>query len=162
MTPTSGDSDPFRTLDQDDETVVAKLGSLFERLFEIERHQDDQRTNPAFKEEFGEELKVDLARIQSRITQKLTDLLDFPPRFCGHFAGLSGLAKDRHTREKLVFIMTKFPEGESELDRQLKNVIEAARQCIKCITQIHINKPTHEIDSPSAPSPPATSTRTTS
>jgi hypothetical protein len=73
-----------------------------------------------------------LKRIEQQIQDFLeTDLLRYPP---GHLRVHGPKLKDFHAVapfEKSVFIMTKFPDGRSPRDAQLKVVISEVKQSIK-------------------------------
>jgi hypothetical protein len=112
------------------ENLDARLIDELRFLFETERNRvqeklEFERKYPsAFRDEHIDGYTADINNWRKKIETRLTDLLRYPP----HHDHLKDKLKDFHQGaafEKSVFIMTKFPEGLTPLDDQLRQVINA-------------------------------------
>jgi hypothetical protein len=74
--------------------------------------------------------KDQIQRIQYHKLQTLQELLRFPPHLYKHAPKLAEFALEGGY-EQSVFIMTKFPEGDTEKDRALRRVIQAVKTAVK-------------------------------
>jgi hypothetical protein len=117
-----------------DETlaVLAKLLKLELRLERDRRENLEDATLPkAFRDERDAGLIQQVESVRREKRQRLHELVRYPPFHDRHFSKL-GLFHDNAGRsyEKSVFIMTKFPEGNSPLDAQLRGVIDAVKAAV--------------------------------
>jgi hypothetical protein len=61
----------------------------------------------------------------------LRELIECPPHHQRHVAQLSTFRANVGPRSRTVFVMTKYPEGDSALDRQLQHVISVVEESVK-------------------------------
>lgn len=115
--------------------VLPVLGILLEK----EKSQDAQRIAnltdanlpKALRDELDATYIKQIEQIRKAIVQELMKLVRYPPFHDRHFQKLNGYYDHTHgSYEKCVFIMTKFPEGESKLDQKLKAVIQSVRAAV--------------------------------
>jgi len=80
---------------------------------------------------------------EDKIKAKLLKFVQYPPHFSKHLEKLSEFYSDGSTFSKNVMIMTKFPEGKSNLDTALNKIIKVTIKAIQdCgfIPQIAFNR----------------------
>ena len=116
-----------------DETLAAlpKLLRLESKL-ERDRRQnlDDATLSKAFRDERDAALLQQLESVRREQRLRLGDLVRYPPFHDRHFSKLPQFNGVAQPFEKSVFIMTKFPEGASQLDTELETVIGTVRAAI--------------------------------
>lgn len=71
-----------------------------------------------------------ISSLRRRAKDKLEEFRRFPPHHLRHFEFLRQLHQDGDY-DRSVFIMTKFPEGDSEADTQLRQVIAAVAEEVR-------------------------------
>ena len=115
--------------------TLAILAQLVKRELKLERDRrknlDDATLSKAFRDEQDAGLLQQVESVRRETRLRLDELVRYPPFHDRHFAKL-GPFHDNGGRsfEKSVFIMTKFPEGSSPLDAQLRGVIEAVKASV--------------------------------
>lgn len=107
-------------------------------LFEVERQQLAQRKknyrsrNPALADEMDQIMARHASDWEQKVAERLRALIQFPEHHERHNALLAAF-EEEGTFEQSVFIMTKFPEGNTAKDRALRRVIAtveaAVREC---------------------------------
>lgn len=101
-------------------------------LFEVERQQLAQRKknyrsrNPALADEMDQIMARHASDWEQKVAERLRALVQFPEHHGRHNALLPVFEEDG-TFEESVFIMTKFPEGNTPKDRALRRVIAAVQ-----------------------------------
>ena len=73
-----------------------------------------------------ERVRVELTACRAEMDELVKLLLRVPPWHSRHRTALGPFFKDGDF-ESSVFVMTKFPEGDGELDQQLKGIIDTVR-----------------------------------
>lgn len=81
------------------------------------------------KDEMQAEVEARIDAYENRKTKALLELVKFPPQHLRHFPILADFHK-AGSYDKSVFIMTKFPEGDTPLDAELKRVIKAVQTAV--------------------------------
>jgi hypothetical protein len=105
-------------------------------FFELEREALSKKDS-AYQGKFSAALQDELALVIDEhlkkwghlINKTLEKFRDFPPQHNRHFEKLEEFWKDGSFEES-IFIMTKYPEGNSPIDKQLQKVIDAVSVCI--------------------------------
>lgn len=113
-------------------TEIAKLLTLEARTERDRRRnfQDAERPK-AFRDERDAALVKELERLRDDKRRRLDELVRYPPFHDRHFSKIDQFYTAVNCSfEKCVFIMTKFPEGNSALDTQLKRVIDAVQSVV--------------------------------
>jgi hypothetical protein len=96
-----------------------------------EKNSRDAEKSKAFRDEYDASLATELERIRRDKQSRLDDLVRYPPFHDRHFTKLGQFhAVANCSFEKCVFIMTKFPEGTTAQDLQLKKVIGAVEASV--------------------------------
>lgn len=117
-----------------DETLaeIAKLLRL-ETKTERDRRsnfQDAERPK-AFRDERDAALVNELERLRADKKLRLDELLRYPPFHDRHFSKIHPFHNAANgSFEKCVFIMTKFPEGTTTVDAQLRAVIDTVQAAV--------------------------------
>jgi hypothetical protein len=114
------------------ESIINELRNLFEVGFRMRDGLEGIKRalqNPDYQEVVNLHTKQ-LIDWDELIKEKLKRLLSFPPCHSRHFSKL-GIFHSVATFRDSVFIMTKFPEGESDADAELTKVINTVSQAIK-------------------------------
>jgi hypothetical protein len=119
-------------------TTEQTLDEILKLLkLELETEQDRQnninnvKKTKAFRDEFDALLAKELDRIRAAKQRQLDELMRYPPFHDRHFAKLGPFHNaNSGSFEKCVFIMTKFPEGNTAEDQQLKKVIDSVKAAI--------------------------------
>lgn len=94
--------------------------------------QDIGKQNPALQDEMDTFLNNHIKDCQKKMNDKLLNLLRYPPHHIRHLDKLKDFhSTDNTCPEKSVFIMTKFPEGNNDVDNNLKNIINLVSKTIK-------------------------------
>jgi hypothetical protein len=87
---------------------------------------------PALLDEMDKALTERLKERQDGIRQKMMQVLQNPPHYARHFEKLDEFHMDcKSSYNTAVFIMTKFPNGNTLLDRQLIKVIETVKKSVE-------------------------------
>ncbi|RII29633.1 MAG: hypothetical protein CXR30_09925 [Geobacter sp.] len=94
-----------------------------ERLRDLETQLDKDPLYGEYIESQAERLRGELIACRNDMDHLVKLLLRVPPWHSRHRTALSSFFKNGDF-EKSVFIMTKFPESDSENDKKLKNIIE--------------------------------------
>ncbi len=81
------------------------------------------------KDEIQAEIGEDIQNYEARQAKALEELVTFPPQHLRHFPKLVEF-HNISLYEKSVFIMTKFPEGNTPLDAELERVIKAVQDAV--------------------------------
>jgi len=77
------------------------------------------------------QLSAQIEEIQRQKLQLLEEFLRYPPHHDRHFSKLQTLlGKPDYAYDKLVFIMTKYPEGDDEPAKQLGNIIKVVQDTV--------------------------------
>jgi hypothetical protein len=114
-----------------DPSVLENLRSLFE--MELKRIAEKKKfikdNSPARVDELIDSYDAEIQIWRKRIEVYLHDLLRYPPY---HFHLKDKIEEFHQVSEydKTVFIMTKFPEGQTQTDQELGQVISAVEQAI--------------------------------
>jgi hypothetical protein len=91
----------------------------------------DAALSKAFRDERDAALLQEIERVRREKRARLDELLRYPPFHDRHFSKLGSFhGSPGFSFEKSVFIMTKFPEGNSPMDTQLARVIDSVRVAI--------------------------------
>jgi hypothetical protein len=115
-----------------EETLVA-LQIYFKSVAGLKEELNEvlQSTLPKYqKDEIQADIEMRINAYENRKAKALTELVTFPPQHLRHFPKLA----DFHQAapyEKSIFIMTKFPEGQTPLDQELKRVITAVQDAVR-------------------------------
>jgi hypothetical protein len=118
------------------EQNIKELRVLFERekaaVRERERLQKIGRTNPAFQDELDAVATEHISNWEKRINDKLEGSLRCPPHHQRHSSKLKEFYNTYQSKyENSIFIMTEFPEGNKDGDKNLIKVIDAVRASIR-------------------------------
>ncbi len=119
--------------------ILNTLGALASKA-EAEWQQLRQSPLPEFIQvDYEQRFEAQIAQARKHQRELLNELVHFPPHCIEHAANID----DFHLAspyEKSVFIMTKFPDGESpRKDEELSRVIKAAREAVtKCGFVSHV------------------------
>jgi hypothetical protein len=106
--------------------AIDRLRPLFKRESEEAQKREGSYNNP---NEMEIQERLD-ALLRGMIRETLQDLLRFPPHHSRHEKILTDFyGKDRY--EQCVFIMTKFPQGDTGNDKKLDEVIRATSAAVK-------------------------------
>jgi hypothetical protein len=112
--------------------ILSELRSLFEHEYRKRESLKDITRSlqiPTSQEVLDIE-KQQTYEWENFIKDKLKYFFMFPPQHSRHFSMLDEFNKVAKY-EKSIFIMTKFPEGESQSDVELTNVITAVSKAIR-------------------------------
>jgi hypothetical protein len=83
----------------------------------------------AFRDEQDAILQTQIDGVRRQKERTLSELITFPPQHDRHSQLLEAF-HNTGSYDKSVFIMTKFPEGDTQLDKELKRVIKAVRDVV--------------------------------
>jgi hypothetical protein len=117
------------------ERTLDEIAKLLKRESSTERARDknlrDAEKSKAFRDEYDASLAKELERIRRDKQSRLDDLVRYPPFHDRHFSKIEPFHDAaKGSFEKCVFIMTKFPEGATAQDLQLKTVISAVEASV--------------------------------
>lgn len=114
------------------DSMISALRYLFEGVtrtqIRIESLSCHLLENPTYQGELDEEHKKMLDFL-TQIKENLQIFISFPPFHMRHMNQLEAFHRGSNFEES-IFIMTKYPEGESEIDTALKRVINMVSQTI--------------------------------
>lgn len=115
--------------------TLAALAELVKRELRLERERrrnnEDATQSKAFRDEQDARLQEQVQSVQRQTRLRLDELVRYPPFHDRHFNKLEQFHDNAgRSFEKSVFIMTKFPEGNSPLDVQLRGVIDAVKAAV--------------------------------
>jgi hypothetical protein len=116
------------------EEAAKQLRKLFKEQFDLQDDLDrlSDQASSAEADERALEYNREIAAKKQEIRAYLEhDLIRYPPHHYGEHASKLRDFHDVAPYEQSVFVMTKFPEGDSDKDRALKVVIEAVKAGIK-------------------------------
>jgi hypothetical protein len=82
------------------------------------------------KDELQADIEARINAYEDRKAKALFELVKFPPQHLRHFPKLVEFHQSAQY-DKSVFIMTKFPEGGTPLDAELKRVITAVQEAVR-------------------------------
>jgi len=110
------------------EQTLEEIAKLLKREASTERAKErnlrDAEKSKAYRDENDALLAKELERIRRDKQVQLDQLVRYPPFHDRHFSKLKPFHDvGNGSFEKCVFIMTKFPEGETPQDLQLKKII---------------------------------------
>lgn len=97
-----------------------------ERLRKLESELDRDPLYADYLERQVERARVELAACRTDMDDLVKLLLKVPPWHSRHRTALGAFLKEGDS-ESSVFVMTKFPEGDGELDQRLNGIIELVR-----------------------------------
>lgn len=115
-----------------EETLIT-LQMYFNRVAKLKEELVEALHSPlpkTKKDEIQTDIETQIKIYETRQTQALAELITFPPYHLRHFPKLEEFHKIA-PYDKSVFIMTKFPEGATALDAELKRVIKAVEDAVK-------------------------------
>lgn len=106
-------------------------------LFEGERQQQAMRKKiyrsgrtPAFADEVDQMMARHVEAWEEKVAARLRMLMQFPEHHDRHDARLEAFEEEGAFGES-VFIMTKFPEGDTARDRALQRVIDTVQSAVR-------------------------------
>jgi hypothetical protein len=108
--------------------TLQSLRFVFKREVQLEHDRAEVLNSPlghAMRDEQDQEIRAGINANEQRKKRILEDYARFPPHHARHFSQLEEFQK-ASPFERSVFIMTKYPEGDTLLDQQLRDVIKAA------------------------------------
>ena len=114
------------------DSIINELRNLFELGYKMQDSLEDIKRSLQ-NQTYQEVLNIHNTQLiawDELIKEKLERLLSFPPCHSRHFAKLDTFHSVA-TFHTSVFIMTKFPEGDSEADAGLTNIINTVSKAIK-------------------------------
>jgi hypothetical protein len=116
--------------------TLALLGKLveLETRYELERRENltDATLPKAFRDERDAMLAQQIDNIRREKLRGLGELVRYPPFHVRHFDKLADYYKAAGCSfDKSVFIMTKFPDGNTAEDKQLQEIIDAVRDAVR-------------------------------
>jgi hypothetical protein len=116
------------------EEIINTLSPLFELEAQLEQQRVNMLSNvrllKALRDEQDEAMQKQIVELGRYKYKALGDLVAFPPHHIRHFQELA-IFHDNKPFEKSVFIMTKFPEGDTALAQELRRVITAVQTAIQ-------------------------------
>jgi len=115
-----------------DETLIT-LRVYFNRVVRLREELEECLHSPLpkpKKDEIQADIEKQINVYETRQTEALAELVTFPPFHLRHFPKLQEFHQAA-SYDKSIFIMTKFPEGETALDAELKRVIKAVEDAVK-------------------------------
>ncbi len=106
------------------DSIILELRGLFEHEYRMRESARSLQT-PSLQDPLNKQA----SQWESLIKEKLRELVCFPPHHSRHQSRLDGFhVKAKY--EQSIFIMTKFPDGDTQLDKQLTAVINAVSKAI--------------------------------
>lgn len=109
---------------------------LLDQLFKKEQALEDERRDllnsplpPAWRDEQDSQIKSRIEKLDAYKRDLVEDVLRFPPQHRRHAQAVEAFHKTC-AYEKAVFIMTKYPDGNDTLDRELEAVIAAVTDVV--------------------------------
>lgn len=93
-----------------------------------------------------ERLEENLRAYRSAVREQLESCLRYPPGHVRHFSLLEQF-HEIAPFEKSVFIMTKYPEGDREVDRELRSLIDCVKFVVKtfgCVPRLANERNYHD------------------
>ena len=114
-----------------EETLVA-LHLYFKSVAGLKEELNEvlESTLPKYqKDELQADIEARISAYESRKAKILSELVKFPPQHLRHFPKLA----EFHLiapYDKSIFIMTKFPEDDTPLDKELERVIKAVQDAV--------------------------------
>lgn len=117
------------------ERTLEEIAKLLRREASTERAREknlrDADKSKAYRDENDALLAKELERIRAEKQGQLDELVRYPPFHDRHFSLLNNFhAPAKGSFEQCVFIMTKFPEGNTAEDLQLQKIISAVEDSI--------------------------------
>lgn len=111
--------------------TISKLRVLYERELEARRKlaMSTDSTSDDLQERILARYRDDVQWAIQLIHETLHEFQQFPPRHSRHFQKLEDFKEDG-AYDQSIFVMTKFPVGDEDRDRNLQNVIEVTRRTI--------------------------------
>jgi hypothetical protein len=112
--------------------TLSILQVYFKRIVRLQEDLADCLNSPLpkpKKDEIQAEIGEDIQNYEARQAKALDELVTFPPQHLRHFPKLVEFHNNA-PYEKSVFIMTKFPEGNTALDAELERVIKAVQDAV--------------------------------
>jgi len=127
----------IKTLDQ----VISELRMLFDSergaIKDREKYQKMGAQSAGFQDELDDMATKYIKVIENKIANTLGNLVRFPPHYRRHSDQLKVFyEKYKSSYENSIFVMTKFPDGDSDEDSRLKEdinlVLESIKACGYC------------------------------
>jgi hypothetical protein len=101
------------------------------RIAERMANLTDANLPKALRDELDSTFLEQISQVRKATLRELDKLVRYPPFHSRHFYKLAEYYEHAGCGyEKSVFIMTKFPEGDSPLDQQLRRVIKAVKTVV--------------------------------
>ena len=114
------------------EDTLTSLKEYYKRTAGLEEEERDMLNSPlpkAEKDEMQADFEDQIQKFEGRKAKVLRELVTFPPQHIRHFPKMDEFYS-YGSYDKSVFIMTKFPEGDSALDKELQRVIAAVKDAV--------------------------------
>jgi hypothetical protein len=113
--------------------IISELRPIFNLVHTMRKSADEvarSLQNPTYQEQAMGIHEQQINQCEDLIKYIIQDFLSFPPHHSRHFSNLVPFYAGK-SYEDLVFIMTKFPEGESQADAELTRVINTVSKAIE-------------------------------
>ena len=109
---------------------------VLEYLVRAQVQKEDERKQlsnsglpPAFEDEKRSELDREIQKMRQQFIEHLERIELFPSRHVRHIKELSNFWKDGSYSDS-VFIMTKFPEGNGNMDKKLEALLDVIKDSV--------------------------------